>query len=229
MSDEENIFDDTEITSDDKYIYLIHGNWFELKSLNHKLTHPYDSEAFKKEIISQVNDRAEKLDFIDIHFMSKYKNYQIEEIKFYLDQHKFNTMIDMLLPEKRHPIITFHGTTSYEIVISIIENGYIIPKSKGNIKKVHGSAYGEGVYSSPHAEKALYYTNIDNHKNVYLLINFVFLGVAKLIPSGITNLPQFVDNIYTDGTQTRIVHGLEQLVSADPSRVVPIGYIKIKI
>jgi hypothetical protein len=247
MSDDENIFDDVLILTDDvliltdesegetgdidetdeKYIYLTSGNWFELKGLKYATTKPYNIEAFKNEIIAQVSDRANKLDFIDIKFMPKYKNYHIEQLVFYLDKFKFDRMIDMLLSETRHPMLTFHGTTNHNVVMSIINNGYIIPGK--DIAKQHGSVYGEGIYSSPHAEKALCYTNVDNSKNVYLLINIVFLGTVKLIPSGPVSLPILQDNCYTDGTHTRVVYGLEQLVSADPHKIIPIGYIKIKI
>ena len=51
-----------------KFIYLVPGNWFELKNINAEKTYPYDLDALKNEIINQVNTRAEKLSFVDISF-----------------------------------------------------------------------------------------------------------------------------------------------------------------
>jgi hypothetical protein len=217
------------------------GNWFELKNINIDKIYPYDRESFKEEILNQVSDRSEKLRFINLSFGSAYHNNIIEDIEFYLDEKKFSRMIEILKTETRHPIITFHGT-SLDAVNSILANGYIIPgstfceqkgKSKKNntiVKKAHGSAYGIGIYSSPFFDKAMYYTKPDNAKYVYILINIVFLGTMKLIPisTNFTDLKAPVNGIYSDGSNTRIVYGLEQLVIAESKRIFPIAVIKIK-
>lgn len=214
------------------FMYLVPGNWFELKNITADKTYPYDIESFKEEILNQVRDRADKLDFIEISFGKRYNKNEIEEINFHLEEKKFIKMVKMLLNEKRHPIITFHGTNP-NAVESIFADGYIIPsidKSTG-VTKRHGSAYGTGIYSSVFFDKANYYTNPDKDKYVYILINLVFLGTAKLIapnPTGL-NMGNPVDGMYKEGSNTRIVFGLEQLVSADPNRVVPLAVMKISI
>ena len=212
---------------------LVPGNWFELKNINKEKIDSYDIDSFKKEILSQVNDRSEKLDFVDRTFLAKYPKAHIDEITFHLDNSKFKRLAKILESEKRHPIITFHGTTNLTIIKSILEHGYIIPGQQNEIivKKKHGSAYGSGIYSSPFLDKSLFYTMPDNVKCVYVLINLQFLGTMKLIPPN----GEYVDfkppmqGVYPDGSNTRIVYGLEQVISADPQRVVPIAVIKINV
>ena len=165
-------------------------------------------------------------------FGSRYPRKSVESIDFYLDKKKFKLIESMLELESRHPIITFHGT-SFKAVESILQHGYIIPqldKNNSIARATHGAAYGIGVYSSPFFDKAIYYTTPDK-THVYILINMVFLGKAKLIPPrGIgTDFRPPNNGVYCDGSNTRIVYGLEQLITGDASRVVPIAVMKISI
>ena len=215
------------------FIYLVPGNWFELKNINKDKVCPFDIDMLKEEILNQVNDRSEKLSFVNIEFGSAYGKNTIEDIEFHLDKNKFNQMAKLLITEKRHPIITFHGT-SLDSVKSILANGYIIPgvdKSNVIVTKTHGSAYGIGIYTSPFFGKAMHYTNPDNAKYVYILINMVLPGILKLIPQimNMVDMKAPVNGCYFDGANTRIVYGLEQLVSADSSRVIPVAVMKINI
>lgn len=221
-----------------EFIYLQPGNWFELKNIKQEKLMPYEIDSLQQEVLDQVTNRSSKLDFINIHFGSVYTKKIIENITFHLDKKKFTTINSMLASESkpaRHPIITFHGTTSLNVVNSILDQGYIIPglDKNNHIKAKHGAAYGIGVYTSPHLDKCLYYTQADNTGYVYVLINLTFLGKMKLIISGIkdenTNVTKIVNGAYPDGFNTRIVSGLEQLISADPNRVIPIAVMKIKI
>lgn len=215
-----------------KFIYLIPGNWFELRTMNPEKTYPYDLQSFKNEIINQVNSRSAKLSFINISFGSRYSKCQVDEISMHISEDIFNKISELLSKENRHPVITFHGT-SYESVKSIIASGYIIPHTGNNksiVKMKHGSLYGVGIYSSPFFDKANYYTT-DKDGFVYVIINFVLLGTSKMIPPTSSLVDKNYPNCgkYTDGSNTRIVFGLEQLVSADPNRIIPIGTMKISI
>ena len=223
---------------ENKFIYLVPGNWFELKNINTEKIHPYDLDALNEEIINQVNTRADKLSFIDISFGSKYTKCKIEDITMHIDPTKFDRIAKLLTKEKRHPIITFHGT-SHEAVQSILDHGYIIPGLEKNtntgsvrigVQKKHGSAYGVGIYSSPFFDKANYYTAAKNGF-VYVLINMVFLGTLKMVPPGVgsANTTSPTNGSYPDGSNTRIVYGLEQLVSADSNRIVPVGVMKVSV
>ncbi|XWV26928.1 hypothetical protein QJ857_gp0121 [Tupanvirus soda lake] len=222
--------------SGDEFVYLMPGSWFELKNINHDKTYPFDINALKNEILNQVNSRSEKLSFIDLTFGAMYRKNTVEDIIFYLDNEKFNTIAKLLQNEKRHPIITFHGT-SLTAVNSILASGYIVPGSRDKkksdviVSKKHGSAYGIGIYSSPFFDKAMNYTKPIDTKYVYILINMVFLGVMKMIPPGgsYTDFKPPVNGVYADGSNTRVVYGLEQLVSANSERIVPVAVMKIKI
>lgn len=214
------------------YIYLNPGNWFELKNIIMDKVYPFDIESFKEEILNQVNNRSEKLSFIQLTFHKKYPSASVEEIKFYLDMDKFENIADMIKSETRHPIITFHGTSSLDAVNSILATGYIIPGTKSGVKKLHGSVYGTGIYSSPFFDKAIYYTTPDKGKvkYVYVLINIVMLGKMKLIPpNGTVDHSAPINGSYAGGFHTHAVYGLDQLISADPKRVIPIAVMKINI
>ena len=210
-----------------EYIYLNPGNWFELKNISKDTTFPFDIETFKNEILNQVNDRSEKLSFIDLSFGKKYHKTTITNIEFYLDQEKFTNMANMISNESRHPIITFHGT-SKAAVESILASGYIIPGQNSNVKNKHGTAFGIGIYSSPFFDKAVYYTIPDNDKNIYVLINIVMLGKMKLGNSFKSN-DRPKNGTYSDGSNTNVVYGLDQLISADPTRIIPVAIMEIKI
>ena len=215
-----------------EFIYLNQGNWFELRNINTDKMFPFDIEMLKNEILEQINNRSDKLSFINITFHSKYPKSTIESIDFYLDKSKFSKIAQMISAETRHPIITFHGTSNLDAVKSILKNGYIIPDSNNSIKKTHGSAYGCGIYSSPFFEKAMYYTTPDKIKYVYVLINIVLLAKMKLIPpTGDQNIDQKppINGCYNDQTNTRVVYGLDQLVSADSNRIFPVAVMKINI
>lgn len=218
------------------------GNWFEIKNINHDKTFPYDLDALKDEILKQIMDRAEKLSIINIDFGNIYPKNTIEDIDFYLDQEQFAEIAEMMKNETRHPMVTFHGTTKLETVMSIIEHGYLIPGDPNSIiviQKAHGAAYGPGVYSTPFFDKAMYYTRSSETKYVYILVNFLLLGKIKMIPAAgildkaypkvVTSSDGIVDHVYKDGSNTRIVFGLDQIISANKKRVVPMGVIRIKI
>ena len=216
-----------------EFIYLIPGNWFELKNMIPERLQPYDSDMLKEEILNQVNNRAEKLDVFNTKFCRMYQNAEVESITFHLDKNKFDQIAKILTKERRHPIITFHGTKP-DVIDSILKNGYIMPGDKTSPTKIsvaHGSMYGTGIYSSSFFDKASCYTVADANAYVYILINILFPGKAILIPPHtMTNitLSQPTNGRYPDGTNTRIVYGLDQVISADPARIVPVGVMKIK-
>jgi hypothetical protein len=218
------------VKKDIPLLMLCEGNWFELKNFRKENSRPYDLESLVSEIQTQVDSRKDNLKFIDINFHKQYQNVVTEEIKWNLSLEQFQRICTNYPDEKVHPIITFHGTTDSKVVENIFRIGYIVPGTNG-IRIAHGSAYGNGVYSSPHFDKAMYYTKPDG-SHVYVLINLVFPGKTKLVPpaaSGFVDRSNPVGGTFADGTHTRIVYGLEQLVTADADRVVPIGVMKLKI
>lgn len=237
MSDED-VYDDSlehsyEFSEECRFANLVPGNWFELKNINRKKTFPYDIISFKDELIKQITDRSEKLQCIDSPYKNVYKNIAVEDIIFYLSETKFNNIVEKCETEVRHPIIAFHGSTK-DAVDSILKTGYCIPKIDGNNVAVrHGSMYGLGVYTSPFFDKAISYSHVCNKdKYMYLIVNIVFLGKVKLIPptpiSSSSSLGKPVNGSYTDSSNTRVVQGLDQVISANSSNVIPVAVIKSK-
>jgi hypothetical protein len=203
------------------YVYLVPGNWFDLKNINKDKTYPYDLESLKAEILNQVSNRSENLRHINLNFGNQYKNATEYDIEMRFDEAKFNKISQLLSEETRHPIISFHGT-SPSAIESIFRKGYLIP-GKDGVKVKHGAVYGNGVYSSPHFDKALMYSHPDESKCVYVLVNLLFLGKARLIP------PNKEFGMEDKTIDTKIVFGLEQIVSTNSDKIVPVGVIKIKI
>lgn len=216
---------------EDRFLYLVPGNWFEIRNINKSKVFPYDVATLQQEIIDQVNSNEDKLRFINLQFGSHYTNKKIVDIQFYIDDNKFMKLLDLLENEKRHPIVTFHGT-SLDAANSILKDGYIIPglSNDKSVKVKNGSVYGIGVYSSPFFDKAMYYTRVNNG-HVYMLINMVFVGKSTMIAPSKHNIifKKPINGVYDDGFHTRIVFGLDQIICADSNRVVPIALLKIAV
>ena len=205
------------------------GNWFSIRNMNKKKLFPYDLDSFKEEIISQVTERSEKLADIETCYNSKNKLITKEKITFYIDENKFRKIQKLASKEKRHPIITFHGTSN-KATDAIINSKYIIPQmEKGKVHVSHGAMYGIGVYSSPFFDKAKCYTGKQT-SSTRLIINILFLGTMKMIPQfgGIVDKMPPIEGLYVDNSNTHVVYGLDQIISADPERVIPVAIIETK-
>ena len=228
MSDEDSSYEQLD---EEQYVNLVPGNWFELKNINRSKTFPYGIDDFKNELINQIINRSEKLETINSPFLNRYKNTKIDDIEFYLPDTKFNEIVAKCETETRHPVIAFHGSTK-DAVDSILKTGYSIPKiDNKNIRVRNGSMYGLGVYTSPFFDKAISYSPVcPNDKYMRLIVNIVFLGKMKLIPPipSRNNLSDPVNGFYADNSNTRVVYGLEQIISAKSDNVIPIAIIKSK-
>ena len=222
------------INENENFVLLCPGNWFDLRTFNKEQSQPFDLFSLQKEIYDQVNARDKNLEFIKESYPNGYGKSELSDIEFRLNDSTINKFSKMMKTERMHPIITFHGTPRKENVESIFNTGYIIPGTTVNgvtSKTNAGAVFGTGIYSSPHFNKAQSYTAPDNSKMIYVLINLLFLGKMKLIPPSKLGVdfsaPQ--NGVYADGTNTRIVYGLDQIISADTSRIIPVGVMKIKI
>lgn len=203
--------------------------WYELQTYKKENTIDFDIDNFKIKLCDHISLRNDKLNFINVSFYNLYPKYNISNIIYDITDEKYNRICNMIDGEKYHPILSFHGTTSLDIVNSILAKGYIIPGTIDNsVKKSHGSIYGNGVYTSPHFDKAFGYSKINKDKKLYVLFNFVFVGKMRMIPPG--NKENSISNgVFDDGCHTHIVFGLEQIISTDPSKVIPLGYLEIDI
>jgi hypothetical protein len=208
------------------FVPLVQGNWFELKPYQLKLTQPYMIDNLKTEITEQVKNHDKKLDFIDVKYPKLYANAQIEDIKIDITKDRFDQIVNLASSEKFHPMLTFHGTTDMDVIHKIIKYGYLLPgdidpETGNKITVKHGRMFGHGIYTSPHFDKALYYSYRDA-TYVYMLVNLIFVGKIKMISSDFR-----LDNEIN--ADTNIVFGLDQIISKDPKRVIPVGTIRIKI
>jgi hypothetical protein len=212
---------------DEPLISLVPGNWFELKPYLINASQPYTLDMLRGEIYTQVASHEKKLDFIAVKYPKKYAKPVMEDIIITMDEVKFKQAIELIPNEKYHPMITFHGTTSVDIMDNINKVGYVLPgeidpTSGKRIAASHGAAYGSGVYTSPHFDKALYYTH-PTATHAYMLVNLVFPGLVKMID------PKTLLTGSDGGKFTRIVYGLDQIISFESKRVIPVGVAHIKI
>lgn len=191
------------------------GNWFELRNkVSSQLV-----EMSREEFIDYVTEQVSSCKHLLQDIKSYYRNMSVKSIDYRLTDQVWEKLIALNENEVRHPIITFHGTSA-EAREAILNEGYKAPGINGG-KRSHGAMYGPGVYTSHFLHKA------STYGEKTLLVNIVFLGKAKLIApySGAVKAP--VNGVYPDGVNTRIVFGLDQVVSGDPERVVPIGLVTI--
>lgn len=173
-------------------------------------------EQFQEYVTEQVSSCKHLLQDIK----SSYSDATIKSIKYYLSDETFAKLISLNEQETYHPIITFHGTNA-KARRAILLEGYKAPGINGG-KSAHGAIYGPGVYTSHFLHKA------SSYGEKTLLINIVFLGKVKLIEPTPKPVSAPKNGFYSDGVNTRIVYGLDQVVSGDPSRVVPIGLVTIQ-
>lgn len=191
------------------------GNWFELRTKKEHLLETMGKQAFQEYIADQVTKCEHLLNDIN----SMHRQLAVSKIEINISDELFQRMIQVNDTEKMQPIITFHGTNS-NAMAKILQEGYKAPGINGGTR-AHGDMYGPGVYSSHFLSKAAAYGTKT------LLINIIFLGKVKLINSRLDGSP--VNGVYPDGTNTRIVFGLDQVISGDPNRVFPVGLVSVTI
>ena len=214
------------------FVYLRpDSNWFIVENL-HKNDDlfPYDCDTLKNEITNQLSNRYEYMDVFKTKFCFNVNSSEVkEQLDFYIDDNKLALMATFMDDEKIHPMITFHGT-SKETIELILNNGYIIPGTNKNVKIVHGAVYGPGIYSSPFYDKARYYAAKDKESFMYIIVNLLFPGKIKLIsdiPDSKEKIP--FNGVFKDNIHTKIVYGLDQIICADPKRVISVAVITLSI
>ena len=211
-------------------VFMMPGNWFEIRTIKQHVLQPYTVDMLQDEISQQIHSNSEKLGFINTNYGKQPSN--ISDIKFNISKKKFSHIRDLSSRQTRCPIVSFHGSKPNAIE-SIMNSGYIIPQMADPGSKVpvaHGAMYGIGVYTSPFFDKALSYTCKINNI-VYMIVNLVFVDTIKMIPniSSIVDKSKPVGGTYTDGSNTHIVYGLDQIISAKTENVVPVAIITINI
>lgn len=210
------------------FLYLTPGNWFEIKNISEKNLFPFDLQTFQDEVKTQISDRYEKLGIIESMYNHKANRDDISDIFFYVDEEIFQLLINKTSEQKRHPILTFHGS-KIESINSIMNNGYEIPGMPGStIKVAHGQMYGPGIYTSSFYNKAISYSTMSD-EHYYVIVNMVFLGKFKLIPVSTSSVCRALPTggKFPGDIDTKVVYGLDQIISADKSNVVPIAVMKI--
>jgi hypothetical protein len=235
---QDELWEDFEVAPEDDfnydYVNLMPGNWFTLRKMNLQKSEPYDIDKLQAEILNHIANREEKMeDFGDAARQFMFDKRRIQAVEIKLDEVKFKRIAEIMETETNHPIFTFHGTVS-NAIDSILENGYILQgdkNSKQMLKRVIDSGwYGRGIYSSPHIAAAAAYTAPDSKGLSYILINLLFLGVTKLISPNHDRSDGEIANegFFKDGSNTRVIYGFSEMVTARPKCMIPIGYVVIK-
>lgn len=192
-------------------------NWFQLNSVGH-YCNELDYDQFVEELKLQV-EKSKKGVFRDIvseilqedyedsgkkkKGKKKYEQFEFE-MDLVVDETRFNQMCQTAkkVGGKYAPILTYHGTTRPENINKIVKNGYIrsgqFDYNTGNvINSMHGQYYGDGIYSSTKFDVTKWYSFLDQHNSIQLVLNMVFLG----------NTCYLDDKLSYDGLNTPNVDG----------------------
>jgi hypothetical protein len=95
-----------------------------------------------------------------------------------------------------YPLLTFHGTSSTDVVNSIIKYGYLLPydihPGTGEITNMsNGNYYGDGIYTSTKFYTSRWYSFTDFKWCTQLLVNFVMVGDVDFIPVNPKNINDY--------------------------------------
>jgi hypothetical protein len=205
---------------DEILLNLVPGNWFELKTYSLEKSEPFNKVRFEAYLRQHIETWHDKI----AHIQGVANvDVPIKNIEFCLTDEKMFKISEMLQNEKRHPLITFHGTNSQNIA-PITKGGYLIA-GVDNVKRAHGAARGVGVYSSPHLSVAAGYASGNTRK---IIVNFVLIGKPKLVADIEANVARDdKTKAYKDGTTTRILYGITMLISSDSERIIPVAVLTL--
>lgn len=179
------------------------------------------------------------------------KQYYLQDIKMSLDRNvfedlsaRFNVNNTLPVPDsnKFFPLFTFHGTQNVSKVQSILKYGYLIPGMNHPTFGWHltmqcGNIYGDGVYSSPNFDTASWYSFLDQHEAVQLIVNLVFVGKYKTVipeepfkPGEDTphTIPSHFQDRYQDKLDTYdtlLTKDMSIVVSGNVEHIIPIAVI----
>jgi hypothetical protein len=195
-------------------IKFMPGNWFQIRNYDKNKTIKYTKNEFEAEIINQLSNCIDNLSYLNINYGSDILQSKIVTVDFNLTDEKINKINKAMAKQNKHPIITFHGTTK-EIALKILDTQYLVGGSGTKVK--HGSAYGKGVYSSPHIGKAFSYAT-QTEGCSYILINIMILGKMQINVAG---------KEHKNDIDTLMVSGMDQFVSKKSENIIPIGYYVI--
>jgi hypothetical protein len=152
------------------------------------------------------------------------------------------------------PILSYHCTTSTEIVGKIMRHGYrragdLDPEAINGleIKHGHGNLYGDGVYTSSSLIKAASHTRLNIECKDYVFVNLVIPGAVKffkynhmyenLTPNPLSGLYEnIIEYELKDKKKKKLqekydtlaVNGLEIIVSSSGDLVVPVFLLTFK-
>lgn len=184
------------------------------------------------------------------------EQYFLHNIAYNIDRQKYDRLTELFnrnadgntvgSDNQYFPLLTLHATQNTSKVQSILKSGYLIPGMQHPLFGWHlymncGNAYGDGVYSSPDFDITKWYSFVDNHESIQLIINLIFVGNYKtVIPEEYhkpeEDTPHSVPSHYEDHYRDRLGHydtliskDLQIVVSGNVSNIVPIATVTLSI
>jgi hypothetical protein len=135
-----------------------------------------------------------------------------------------------LARELCRPRVTFHGTSRHK-VSSIVRWGFVIPGTKAGSQKIgvkYGSSFGRGIYSSPDASYALFYSNLSDEgykktraeelPGLRLIISAVLMGRALQVTRAAT---RGTTEIADEKANSHVSPNKCEYVVFDPAQIIP--------
>jgi hypothetical protein len=143
-----------------------------------------------------------------------------------------------------HPLIVFHGTSTQDVVNSILKYGHVLPGeillSTGEPVNMRiGKMYGPGTYTTTDIETAKSYGYYDLNMMMRIIVNIVITeNIENVYPFSVKYKPNVTIATYDSkkllktneplSYDATYIHGPEILVIRDPINVIPIGTITIR-
>ena len=122
------------------------------------------------------------------NYMYDDDRYTVKDIDFVLEKDKYEKFVDTINEkENKHmPLFTFHSSQNPDKLASISKYGYLLPgethPTQGwTLGMRTGNVYGDGIYSAFEFTTSKWYSFIDLHRGVQVIINAVCLGNIKYL------------------------------------------------
>ena len=183
------------------------------------------------------------------NYMYDDDRYTVKDIDFVLEKDKYEKFVDTINEkENKHmPLFTFHSSQNPDKLASISKYGYLLPgethPTQGwTLGMRTGNVYGDGIYSAFEFTTSKWYSFIDLHRGVQVIINAVCLGNIKYLGTDDTKSKKYnydtrYDGVpeldigatsYRTGHHTLISNENGIVVSCNGKYIVPIAIVTLE-
>ena len=177
--------------------------WFQLTQFSERNQQLYNYAAFCELIEKQVLTHLQT----DL-FTNQTQNYfnnrlSVQNLQVTINERQFDEILRRQTEDHTlFPMITFHATQNVSKVNSILASGYVVPGEQHltlgyTVRMQNGNLYGDGIYSSPNFQTAQWFSFLDQHVSIQVIINLVFIKRFKIVHfCDFENIPSLNGGVY---------------------------------